>query len=53
MCQPVRIVTKEVADGIKSLPEQVLSSPQVGVMGVGVVRSETSAPHLVKRAGFS
>ena len=33
VCQPVRIVPKEVADGRKSLPEQIISSPQMGVMG--------------------
>ena len=48
MCQPVHIVAKEVADGRKSLSEQVTSSPQVGVMGVGAVRPEADAPHLVK-----
>ena len=53
MCQPVHIVAKEVADGRKSLPEQVLSLPQVGVMSVGVVRPEAKAPHLVQRAGLS
>ena len=53
MCQHVNIVAKEVADGRKSLPEQVLSSPQVGVTGVRVVRPEANAPHLVKWAGFS
>ena len=35
MCQPGHTVAKEVADGRKSLPEHVLSSPQVGVIGVG------------------
>ena len=35
MCKRVHIVTKEVADGTKSLPVQVLFSPQVAVMGVG------------------
>ena len=53
MCQPVHTVAKEVADGRKSLPEQGLSSPQVGAMGLGVVRSGVDAPHLVKGAGFS
>ena len=53
MCQPVRIVAKKVADGRKRVPEQVIPSPQVGVMGVGVVCPGANAPHLVKRAGFS
>ena len=53
VCQPVRIVAKEVADGRKKLPKQVISSPQVGGMGVGVIRPEANAPHLVERAGFS
>ena len=53
MCEPVHVVAKEVADGRKSLLEQVPSSPQVGVMGVAVVRLEADAPHLIKRAGFS
>ena len=48
VCQTVRIATKEVADGRRSLLEQVLSSPQVGIMGVGVVCPEANAPHLVK-----
>ena len=52
MCQPVHIVAKEITDGRNSLPEQVLSSPRVGVVGIGVVLPEVNAPHLVKRAGL-
>ena len=50
---PTRPYCGEGRHGRKSLPEQVLSSPQVGVMGVGVVPPETDAPHLIKSAGFS
>ena len=53
VCRPERIVAKEVADSRKGLPEQVISSPQVGAMGVEVVLPEANAQHLVKRAGFS
>ena len=53
MCQPVHIVAKEVANGRKSLSEQVISSPQVEIMGVGVVRPEANSPHLVTRTGLS
>ena len=53
MCQPVHIVAKEVAGGRKSLPQQLFSSPQVGVMGVGVVRPEADASQLVQKTGFS
>ena len=53
MRKPVHIVAKEVAGGKKSLPEQVLSSAKVRVMGVGVVRLGPDAPHLVKMTGFS
>ena len=49
----VRIVDKEVADGRKSLSEQVISSPQVRVMGVGIILPEANAPHLVKWVGVS
>ena len=36
-------VTKEVAGGRKSLPEHDIPSPQVGVVGVGVIRTEANA----------
>ena len=47
MRQPVHIVAREVVDGRNSLPEQVLSSLQLAVVGVGVVHLEADAPHLV------
>ena len=52
MCRADCIVAKEAANGKKTLPEQILSSSQAGVMGVGVVRPEANAPHQIKRAGF-
>ena len=42
-------MAKEVADGRKRLPEQVISPPQSGVMGVGFVCAEANAPHRVKK----
>lgn len=53
MCRLVRMVAREVTDGRKSLPGQVHSSPQAGVMSVGaagvmsvgVVHPEANDPH--------
>ena len=49
MWRPVRDVGTEVADGRKSLLEQVISSSQAGAVGVGVVRPETNGPHRIKK----
>ena len=41
-------VAREIADGRKSLPQQVISALKGGVIGVGIVPPEANAPHLVK-----
>ena len=42
-----------VEDGRKCFTEQICLSPLARVVGPGIIRPETNAPHWVQRAGFS
>ena len=53
MCRPCLTFANCFANGRKCFPEQSFSSPLARVVGPGVIRPETNAPHWVQRAGFS
>ena len=52
MCQPGLTVTNFFSNGRKRLTEQIFPSPLAWVVGSGIIRPETNAPHWVQRAGF-
>ena len=52
MCQPGLTVTNFFANGRKRFTEQIFLSPLAWVVGSGIIRPETNAPHWVQRAGF-
>ena len=52
MCQPGLTVANCFANGRKRLTEQIVSSPLAWIVGSGIIRPETNAPHWVQRAGF-
>ena len=52
MCQPGLTVVNCFANGRKRLNERIFSSPLAWVVGSGIIRPETNAPHGVQRAGF-
>ena len=49
--RPALIIANCFANGRKRLPEKMLSSPLAWVVGSGIIRPETNAPHWVQRAG--
>ena len=53
MCQPGLTFAKSLANGRKCLTAQFFPSSLAWVVGPGIIRPETNAPHLVQRAGFS
>ena len=53
MCRPGLTFANCFANGRKCLTEQFLPSPLARVVGPGIIRPETNAPHWVQRAGFS
>ena len=50
--QPGLTVANRFANGRKRLTEQIFPSPLAWVVGSGIIRPETNAPHWVQRAGF-
>ena len=52
VCQPGLTVANFFANGRKRLTEQIFPSPLAWVIGAGIIRSETNAPHWVQRASF-
>ena len=52
MCQPGLTVANCFANGRKRLTERIVPCPLVWVVGSGLIRPETNAPHWVQRAGF-
>ena len=52
MRQPGLTVANCFANGRKRLTEQIFPSPLAWVVGSGIIRPETNAPHWVQRAGF-
>ena len=52
VCPPGLSVANFFANGRKRLTEQNFPSPLAWVVGSGIIRPETNAPHWVERAGF-
>ena len=52
MCQPDLVVANFFVNDGKRLTEQFFPSPLAWVVGSGIIRPETNAPHWVQRAGF-
>ena len=50
---PASLFANCFANGSKCLTEQIFPSPLAWVVGSGIIRPETNAPHWVQRAGFS
>ena len=53
MCRPGLTFANGFADGTKYLTVQCFFSPLARVVGPGIIRPETNAPHRVRRACFS
>ena len=53
MCQPGYTFANGFVNGRKFLTEYFFPSPLARVVGPGIIRLETNAPHWVQRAGFS
>ena len=53
MCRPGLTFANGFANGRKCLTEKKMSSLLGRVVGPGIIRPETNAPHWVQRAGFS
>ena len=53
MCRPGLTFANDVADGRKCLTEHIFPRLLARVVGPGIIRPETNAPHWVQRAGFS
>ena len=52
MCPPGVTFANCFANGRNCLTEQNFPSPRAWVVGSGIIRPETNAPHWVQRAGF-
>ena len=52
MCQPGLTVANFYANCRKCLTEQIFSSPLAWVVGSGIIRPNTNAPHWVQKAGL-
>ena len=53
MCRPGLTFANCFANGRNFLTEQIFPSPLAWVVGPGIIRPDTNAPHWVQRAGFS